>query len=133
MLLPPGYAAMRGRSLHEIAAWQWDQANATALHDLLQLPPASWTVLRYEELTADPVQAVRGLCEFAGVVFDRELRERTDAPLPASRHTLTAPAADKWRVHARELEAALPLCCDTWARLQSLDAVTRRSENRIAR
>ena len=47
-------------------------------------------------------------------VVDRPL----DATLPPSQHTLTAPAPDKGRRHAQEIEAVLPRLAPTIARAE---------------
>jgi hypothetical protein len=120
LLLPPGWRAMNGRPLEEIAAFQWNAANATALDDLASLPDARWTSVRYEDLVASPATTVRRLCEFADVPFDAALAARLAAPLPASRYTLTPPDPDKWKRDEAAVLRVLPGLEATWARLRQL-------------
>jgi len=120
LLLPPQWRAMNGKPLHEIAAWQWQQTNDIVMDDLQSLPRERWTVLEYADLIRDPAVAVGNLCEFLRLPVDATLGQRLSAPLPASRYTLTAPAADKWRANEVEIEAVLPLLEGTWQRLSAL-------------
>jgi hypothetical protein len=120
LLLPPGWQAMNGRPLEEIAAFQWDAANRTALDDLQQLPRPQWTLLRYADLVATPRVAIERLCAFLDLPLDARLAARVDAPLPNSRFTLTPPASDKWRANAAAIERVLPSIAITWRRLEAL-------------
>ncbi len=120
LLLPPGYAATKGRPLEEIAAFQWDSANRIALADLQRLPAARWISVRYEDLVADPRHTIERLCAFLGVGIDPRLDARLSIPLPPARHTLTPPARDKWRRNEAEVTRVLPLVEHTWDLLRSL-------------
>ena len=120
MLLPPGWRAMNGRPLAEIAAWQWAQTNATVLDDLQSLGNERWAVVHYGDLLRDPAGAVGKLCEFLRLPVDSALAERLSAPLPPSRYTLTAPAADKWRANEAQIAPVLPSVQAIWDRLRAL-------------
>ncbi|MET0532665.1 MAG: sulfotransferase, partial [Steroidobacter sp.] len=120
MLLPPGWRAMNGKPLHEIAAWQWQQTNDIVLNDLQSLPRERWSVLEYADLVRDPAAAISQLCEFLRLPVDSTLARRLAAPLPASRYTLTAPDADKWRRNEADISSVLPSVQATWQRLQTL-------------
>jgi hypothetical protein len=120
LLLPPGWQAMRGKPLEEIAAWQWDCTNRTMLDDLSSLPRERWTSVSYAELLADPARTIRRLCGFAGIGFDEPLAARVAGPLPMSRYTNTAPAPDKWRRHEAAILRVLPSLEDTRRRLDAL-------------
>lgn len=133
MLLPPGWRQLRGRSLEEIAAYQWGRTNAVILDDLAARPRDRWAVATYADLVRDPQAVIRGICEFAGLEFDEALAGRVSAPLPPSRHTLTAPADDKWRGNEAAVLRVLPSLEATWRRLESLPTVNRRTDTRIDR
>lgn len=120
MLLPPGWRAMNGRPLAEIAAWQWAQTNALILDDLQLMGRERWAVVQYDDLLRDPAGAVGKLCEFLRLPVDAELAKRLSAPLPPSRYTLTAPAADKWRANEAEIAPVLPSIQAVWDRLRDL-------------
>jgi hypothetical protein len=127
MIVPPGYRSLRGRPLEDVAAFQWERTNATILDDLASRPRDRWVALSYAELLRDPEGALRGLCAFAGVEFDTALAARAAGPLPASRHTHTEPAPDKWRRHEAAILARRSRFEPTWQRLQALPTLSRRS------
>jgi hypothetical protein len=120
LLLPPGWQALRGRPLEEIAAFQWQSANQTILDDLRSLPCEAWTSISYAELIEAPEASVRRLCGFTQLDFDRGLAERVRRPLPPARHILTPPEPDKWRKNAVELERVLPALAELYTQLQML-------------
>ncbi len=108
MLLPPGWQALKGRPVPEVAAFQWATTNQIIMDDLEQLPAERRHVVRYSDFVADPAAAVRAICAFADLEFDAALGERTGGDLPPSRHTLTPPEAGKWRKNAAEIEPLIP-------------------------
>jgi LPS sulfotransferase NodH len=127
MIVPPGYPSMRGRPLEDVATFQWERTNATILDDLAARPRDRWTAVSYAELLRDPAMVVRGICEFAGVEYDAALAARVAGPLPASRHTHTEPAPDKWRRHEAAILARRAGFESTWQRLQALPTLTGRN------
>lgn len=90
-LLPPGWRNMTGKTLAEIAAFQWSQSNHMVLDELSSLPRDRWQAVSYEALVNNPAAVQAQLCRF----IDPELRPvpvrgRT---LPLSRTTLSPPAS----------------------------------------
>jgi hypothetical protein len=132
LLLPPGWAAMSGRPLGEIAAFQWQAANRIALDDLQDLPPSRWTVLNYTDLVADPAACIRRICHFAGLAFDSGLANRLVAPLPLSRYTQSPPAPDKWLHNAAQIDPLLPALASLRERLAAAE-LSHQSGSRAAR
>jgi hypothetical protein len=120
LLLPPAWARLRGKSLEEIAAFQWETTNRILLADLEALPRKRWSVVNYSELVSDQSATIRRLCDFAGVAFDGPLAERVAGPLPLSRFTQTPPAPGKWRQNEAAISRVMPSVRDTWRRLQKL-------------
>jgi sulfotransferase family protein/aspartyl/asparaginyl beta-hydroxylase len=120
LLLPPGWRAMRDKSLPEIAAFQWESANRIALDDLAKLDRNRWTSVTYEDLVANPRDVVERLTKFMGLSIDAGLERRLSAPLPPSKQTNTPAAADKWRRYQSEIEAQLPALQGTIGRLEAL-------------
>ncbi len=118
LLLPPGWENVRGKSLEEVAAFQWDVTNRIILDDLCALPKDRWTAISYSDLTSDPVVAIRKLCEFAGLNVGGALAKRIAGPLPLSRFTQTEPAAGKWRQNEVAILRVMPRLQGTWQRLQ---------------
>lgn len=124
MLLPPGWREMNRQPLERIAAFQWSVTNRMILEDLAKLPKAQWTSICYEELLKDPTASIRSLCRALGLEFDAALAERTGAPLPNARYTLTPPAPKKWSINRSEIESVLPSLESTWERLRQLQSPT---------
>jgi len=120
MVLPPGWRALSGRPLEEIAAFQWDSTNRIVRDDLALLPSDRWTAVEYSELIGAPQATIERLCGFIGIDVDSALRARIEAPLPPARYTQTPPAADKWRMNAPLIERVLPRVASTWQRLMAL-------------
>lgn len=118
LALTPGWRELNGKSLAEIAVRQWQTVTETLLGDLEQLPPETWCVTSYDRLIAEPQAEIQRLCEFIGVRWDGELT----APLPASRHTLTAPNPTKWLVNAALIEPWLPTAAAAAERARRLFA-----------
>ncbi len=122
MLVPPGYQALRGRPLEEVAAFQWARTNEIALDDLSQLPAERWTSLRYADFLADPAGVTRKICQAFEIDCDHRHAAYLRAPLPLSRHTHTPPAPGKWRVNEAEIARVLPSLEPLARRLAALGA-----------
>jgi Sulfotransferase family/Aspartyl/Asparaginyl beta-hydroxylase len=120
LLLPPGWTQFRGRSLEEIAAFQWETTNRILLDDLGALPHNRWSAVNYSELISDPAATIRRLCDFAGIAFQGALAERVAGPLPLSRFTQTPPAPGKWLQNEAAVLRVMPSIQATWQRLQEL-------------
>lgn len=120
LLLPPNWQGMNGKSLAEIAAFQWDSTYRNVLDDLAALAPERWASLFYGQLIGDTPATIRRLCTFIGIEFDRSLAEHVAKPLPLSRYTLAPPDPEKWRRHEAQIAAVLPSLMASWQRLQEL-------------
>ncbi|RLA29005.1 MAG: zinc chelation protein SecC [Gammaproteobacteria bacterium] len=110
-LLPPGWREMRGKSLAEIAAFQWSASNRIIIEELASLPMERWTSVTYESLVADPQSVLTDICRFAKL-DPGQLQVRSGA-LPLSRTTITPPSADKWRKYETEIERLYPSLADS--------------------
>ena len=118
LLLVPGWRELAGKPVHEIVAAQWRATTEQLLDDLAALPPDRVIVARYDALLCDPKAEIARLCNALDLHWDQPL----STVLPPSRHTLTAPAPDKWRKHADEIEAVLPSLAATIARAERFAA-----------
>jgi len=105
-LLPPGWREMRGKSLAEIAAFQWSASNRIIIEELASLPVERRTTVTYEALVADPQTALTNICGFANIK-PGQLQVHS-GELPLSRTTITPPNASKWKKHETEIEALMP-------------------------
>ncbi len=104
-LLTPGWRDLVGQPLNRIVAGQWATTTRILLDDLAGLPPDRWRTIRYEAFLAAPQDEVARLCASLDIGWDRRLGDS----LPLARHTVSAPNADKWRIHAAAIDAAKPI------------------------
>ena len=121
-LLPPGWRALRGLSLSQVAAHQWYAANERALDDLAALPRDRWTVVEYADLIAVPEKVVRGVCEFAELDVAPRLADALSRPLPITSTTITPPSPLKWRTNAAFDPSALARMGPLMGRLRHLSS-----------
>ena len=121
LLLPSGWRELNGKSLAEIAAFQWQAANHTILRDLRGLDRSRWLSVRYRDLVDDSAAIVRRIAQFANVPFDGLLRDRVSTTLPLSRATVSPPDPAKWRQHADAVEALASRYAPLEGELASLD------------
>jgi hypothetical protein len=121
LILPPDWPQMRGKSLEEIAAFQWSTTNRILLNDLEALPRERWIAVNYSDLISEPAAAVERLCQFTGISFSGPLAERAASPLPLSHFTQTPPAPDKWRRNEAAIMRVMPGIRATWQRLQDIE------------
>ena len=101
-LLPPGWRGMVGKSLAEIAAFQWSAANAIVLDELERLDADRWTTVSYGQLLENPTATLTALAEFAGVSGPASTVSIESMPL--SRTTLSPPHPDKWKRREADIE-----------------------------
>lgn len=110
-LLPSGWRECIGRSLFDIAAFQWAASNDAILD---ALPAERSCMVSYESLVEDPQASIASVCEFAGVLAPNNIA----AQLPLSRTTISRPASDKWRRYEKEIAAVESLYAPTAQRIR---------------
>lgn len=104
LLLTPGWRQLAGKPLPQIVAAQYEACVRILLDDLSALPPEQVVCCRYDAFVADWGGEIQRLCAALGLDWDLP----TTGTLPNSRYTLSAPAPDKWRARADEIEPLLP-------------------------
>lgn len=114
MVLTPGWRDLIGKELPDIVCAQWQAVTEVLLDDLEALPAERWVATRYDRFVADPEQEVERICAGVGLRWDRQLERQ----LPLAGHTVSAPHADKWRRHEREILARMPQIASTVARAE---------------
>ncbi len=100
-LLPEGWRELRGKTLFDIAAFQWSRSNAKILDDLADVEPGRRMAMSYEQLLDDTAAVLEQVAQFAGVASNPAVR----GELPLSRTTVSPPARDKWRRLETEITA----------------------------
>lgn len=111
-LLPRGWQSCIGRSLAEIAAFQWQASNDAIIDALEGLPASQHVTLTYDELVKERKMTIARLCRFA------EIAEQEPGEARLSRTTLTPPSPEKWRKHESAINALLPTLEKTAARMK---------------
>ena len=86
-LLPEGWRDLRGKSLFEIAAFQWACSNAKILDDLAGVEAGSRMAMSYEQLLDDAPGVIGRVAGLAGLATDQAVR----GDLPLSRTTVSPP------------------------------------------
>lgn len=105
-LLPPGWQALKGKSLAEIAAFQWLACNEAIMGGLAGLPRKRWTSLSYKQFTADPGAAISRMSTELGVGAAPPAFRIGQMAL--SRSTVSRPDPEKWRRFEGEMSAVFP-------------------------
>jgi hypothetical protein len=124
LLLVPGWQELIGRPLPEIVARQWETTTRILLDELVDMPGERIHAIRYDRFLADPQGECTRLCSELGLAWDVELHGR----LPNSQHTVSAPAAEKWRRHEREINEILPIIESTRLRAEAFVSRTMGQE-----
>jgi hypothetical protein len=107
MLLPDAYQSVSDEPIDVCAAFQWREALRVAFADLRTLPAGHVGVVTYEELTREPAAVVRRIAALAELDLETAIRFAEREKLPISTHTLSKPAPEKWRRHARRMKPFL--------------------------
>jgi len=104
LLLTTGWRDLAGKNLFDIALTQWSAANEQIQQDLEAIAPERQMALSYHDLVKNPDAMLERIATFAGIRW----YSSGEGELPLSQHTVSTPAADKWRVHAAAIEPRLP-------------------------
>jgi len=119
-LRPPAWQNMLSRPLHEIAAFQWQSCQEAILNDFAKIDSSRWTLCAFDELIADSKGTISRLEHFCELESDPELKAFCSSPLPQSRYTQTAPAADKWMQHREAIAQVFPYLQSTIERINQV-------------
>lgn len=108
LLLPPDWQSMQGKSIAEIAAFQWQSCHDNTLRALGKISRERWTTINYADFIASPEQELAKLADFTQLSMDNRIRQVLQNALPNSQYTLSQPKADKWLANKQEIEMVLP-------------------------
>jgi hypothetical protein len=121
-LLPPNWQSLQGKSIPQIASFQWASCNQTIHDELTKMPQDNYHVVNYQDFLDNTSEVVKRLCEFIGIVYDDDLKSYCEKALPYSRYTLTKPEKNKWLKHSVDLEEPLSKLSELTTALNSLSA-----------
>lgn len=102
-LLPPGWRSMKGKSIADIAAFQWIESNRAIMAGLGAVKRDRWMSLSYPSFLKAPSVALRNAVQFLGQ--DTVIPDINASDIPLSRSTVSQPSPEKWRRYEAEIEA----------------------------
>lgn len=117
-VLYPGWRADARGPVEVVCAKQWIASNEHALDALAVVPEERRTVVRYDDLVADPIAEVERLMTFLGLVADPDVRARAERSREVPVNVVTPPELGKWkRENPQEIRSIEPLIAPTMERL----------------
>lgn len=122
-VLVPGWRDFVGMPIPELVARQWSRMIDLACADLSAIPQERWMAVDFADLIANPASEVDRVRQFIGWPPDDQ---DLGGGLPLSGSQISAPAPEKWRKHAHELEPVMPLAAETAARAAELNRLGHR-------
>lgn len=121
LVLTPGWRGLAGLPLKAVVAGQW-AALTTGLLDALEALPSDMVFTSsYSDFVANPQREVERICRMFDWTWDQELGAGT----PASAHTVSAPAPDKWRRREAEILEVFPAITPVAERAEAFLARSR--------
>ncbi|MFT6909420.1 MAG: LPS sulfotransferase NodH [Oleiphilaceae bacterium] len=103
LLLPDGWKNYQGNPLAKIAAFQWQAANSAIRQSLSKLNDDQYCTVNYDSFVEDPSAVLKSILTFAGLDLAPIGKLVQNNALPLSKHTLTPPDTQKWRINAKEI------------------------------
>jgi hypothetical protein len=108
LLLIPDWRDLGGRPIPDIVAQQWKATTETLISDLARIPPDRLQVVLYGELVARPQDTINRLTQMLGLAWDVQLGPE----LPMSKHTVSRPGFEKWRMIEPIIRALWPIVAE---------------------
>jgi len=120
LILPKGWRELNGKSLTEIATFQWSACNETIADELSRIAKNRWVGVSYSALLKDPQKQVARLCRFAQVGMDKRMKRNLGPKLPLSETVVTRPEPGKWRAYEDEILAQSAVYKATMEKIRAL-------------
>lgn len=105
-LLPKGWRKMNGKTLAEIAYFQWKQSNQKIINSLKQMPNSRWSALDYADFIKDPYSEISNLIKLFSIGATASQSDYQKMAL--SKTTTSTPAIDKWKRHQEQISPLIP-------------------------
>ncbi len=125
-LLPPHWQSMRGKTIPEIAAFQWVASNEAIMSDLSSFPANQWVSVFYDDMIADMPLTIRMIFETLGIrrsdMPNSDLHDKDKSGangLALSRTTLSPPHKDKWKRHEAYIAPLWPQLSDIFEQIKA--------------
>ena len=107
LFLPENWQQLQGKSLQQIATYQWQQSNASIIGDLTKLDSNRWRIVNYQDLIDNPEKVIASISKFIDIDIDQKFKATYENGLPLSQYTLTRPDKNKWHKRAHLLPECL--------------------------
>jgi hypothetical protein len=97
LLLPRNWHTLNGKSIAEIASFQWKESNKEIIKNLKNLQSDDWISLDYNSFIKYPNQSITKLTQF--ISHDITQEEGQFTSLPLSKTVVEKPSKNKWEKH----------------------------------
>ena len=112
---PPGWEDYMDKPLEEVCAFQWLSAHEFSLNSFSKMNPDDFIQVRYEDLTSNPADLIKKICDFAEIEFSGDLKKVTEELPQVSQ--VSKPNPDKWMKNKEMIERILPKIKDMQEKL----------------
>lgn len=114
-LLPKGWRKMNGKSLVEIAYFQWKESNQQIRQNLGTLPRSCWTAVNYADFIKNPYSEISNLIKKFSIKAC--VKQSDYQELALSKTTISNPADDKWQKYKEPMS---PLIQEMYEQYQAI-------------
>jgi hypothetical protein len=102
-LLPPNWKNLQGKTIEEIATFQWKSCNEAIYKEFSDSPKNQYHLVNYQDFLDNTADVIKKICGFSHIEYDQELEKFCSSPLPYSRYTLSKPEKNKWLKNKEQL------------------------------
>jgi hypothetical protein len=106
----PGWRKFTSKSIAEVCAAQWIEANRAVLNAKNSIPPDHWVEIVYEDLLGKPEETFRSVFSRLNISFTDEIRKHCENLSAKPYNAFSRPRLEKWKEENREkIEKILPV------------------------
>lgn len=106
----PGWREFTSKSIEEVCATQWMEANRAVLNAKNIIPSDHWVEIVYEDLLRQPVETFHHVFSQLHISFSNEIRKHCENLSSKPYNAFSRPRLDKWKEENRErIESIIPM------------------------
>ena len=106
----PGWRDFTSKSIEEVCAAQWIEANKAVLNAKNTIQTDHWVEIVYEDLLGKPVETFRNVFYQLNISFTDKIRKHCENLSSKPYNAFSRPRLDKWKEENRErIERILPM------------------------